>query len=39
MFIRFLPYGVDSAVSDDWAFVVNNSVLTYTKDAKEESGI
>lgn len=28
-----MPYGVDSNnVSDDWAFVVNNSVLTYNKD-------
>ena len=38
-FIRFLPYGNDSAVSEDWAFVVNNSVLTYSKDSKDENGI
>ncbi|CAF0712965.1 unnamed protein product [Brachionus calyciflorus] len=32
-FLRFLPYGLENVVSDDWAFVVNNSVLTYSKDS------
>lgn len=35
-FIRFLPYGQDAAVSEDWAFIVDNSVLTYNK-SKEDS--
>jgi hypothetical protein len=38
-FIRFLPYGNDSStVTEDWAFIVNNSVLTYTKDSKDDTG-
>jgi len=38
-FIRFLQYGQDSAVSEDWAFVVNNSVLTYSKDKEEADSV
>ena len=39
MFIRFLPYGQDQSVSEDWAFIVDNSVLTYNKNKEESESI
>lgn len=38
-FIRFLPYGQDTAVSEDWAFIVDNSVLTYSKNKDEPDSV
>lgn len=36
-YIRFLQYGFsDQPANDDWAFVVDNSVLTFTKDSKDD---
>ncbi len=36
-YIRFLQNGfTDTPVNDDWAFIVDNSVLTFTKDSKDE---
>lgn len=38
-FIRFLPYGQDTSVSEDWAFIVDNSVLTYSKNKEEAESV
>lgn len=38
-FIRFLPYGQDTNVTEDWAFIVDNSVLTYSKNKDDTDSV
>ena len=38
-FVRFLPYGCDPSSSDDWDIIVDNTILTYTRDSKEDEDI